>query len=113
MSGGEEQRLWADPASWRGPRWFPVYFCERDARLMVPKPVPAMGWTLNFAHSASWWALWGLMTVPSLIAMMIIWAVVRPPSYQAFPLILLVMLPPVAVIALCRWALGRRRPDAR
>jgi uncharacterized membrane protein len=41
---------WRNPAnwSWRGP--LGLYASQRDTRLIVPKAVPAMGFTVNFAH---------------------------------------------------------------
>jgi uncharacterized membrane protein len=41
---------WRNPAnwSWRGP--LGLYGSRRDTRLIVPKAVPAMGFTVNFAH---------------------------------------------------------------
>ncbi len=97
--------MWQDPANWRGPRWFPVYTCERDARLLVPKKNPTLGWTLNFAHQPSWWGLWAMMTVPSLLVMVGLWFFVRPSSGEAMLIILLLMVPPLLILGLCRWAL--------
>jgi uncharacterized membrane protein len=34
-----------DPGNWKGL----LYFNRKDPRIMVPKPSPSMGWTLNFA----------------------------------------------------------------
>jgi uncharacterized membrane protein len=34
-----------NPGNWKGM----LYFNRRDPRLLVPKLVPSMGWTLNFA----------------------------------------------------------------
>ena len=41
---------WNDPSNWSRKAWLGVYFNKRDPRLWVRKPVPAMGWTLNFAR---------------------------------------------------------------
>jgi len=41
---------WRNPANWtwRGP--LGLYASKRDTRLLVPKAMPMMGWTLNFGH---------------------------------------------------------------
>ena len=63
---GTLDRLWVDPAN-----WLPVgvYYCKDDPRLIVPKKVRSMGWTMNFAHASVWIALVILFvsaTVPTL-----------------------------------------------
>ena len=39
--------LWCDPGHWRLGLF---YFCRRDPRLVVPKRVRGLGWTLNLAR---------------------------------------------------------------
>ncbi len=39
-----------DPGNWRGP----FYFNRKDPRLTVPKIIPSMGWTFNFASPYSY-----------------------------------------------------------
>lgn len=39
--------LHADPAHWK---LGVFYFCREDARLLVPKRIAGLGWTLNFAR---------------------------------------------------------------
>lgn len=39
-----------DPGNWKGP----FYFNRKDSRIIVPKLIPAMGYTLNFAHPYSY-----------------------------------------------------------
>lgn len=41
---------WNNPANWSRQQWLGVYFSKRDARVWVRKPVPALGWTVNFAQ---------------------------------------------------------------
>lgn len=50
--------LWSNPANWR---WYCIYYCEEDERLMVPKCVPWLGWTINYAHPYSGWTTAGLL----------------------------------------------------
>ena len=51
-SEGVARRLWADPVNWgRGP--LAVHFDRSDPRLLGPKRIPALGYTLNMAHPAA------------------------------------------------------------
>ena len=59
---------WANPENWSGPRWMGIYFSKRDTRLWVPKKIPALGWTINFGHpKAVYWLLGFLIGVPLAI----------------------------------------------
>ena len=31
-----------------------IYFCKEDPYIIVPKRIPWMGWTFNFAHPKAW-----------------------------------------------------------
>jgi len=42
-----------DLGNWRGP----FYFNSKDPRFTVPKLTPALGWTFNFAHPATYIAI--------------------------------------------------------
>ena len=50
MASPELEHLWEDPRNWK---WFGIYHCPADPRLIVRKRVRWMGWTLNFAHPSS------------------------------------------------------------
>ncbi len=52
--------------SWRGP--LGLYSSKRDTRLVVPKAVPYMGLTLNFAHPGCSYALVALCVLPFIFA---------------------------------------------
>jgi uncharacterized membrane protein len=41
----ENDRMIADPTNYK---WGIFYFNRKDSRIVVPKRVSAMGWTLNF-----------------------------------------------------------------
>lgn len=43
---------WENPSNWSHRSVFGIYFAKDDDRLWVPKALPALGWTLNFAHPA-------------------------------------------------------------
>jgi uncharacterized membrane protein len=44
---------WNDPNNWSRRGIFGLYFAKNDSRLLVRKPMTALGWTLNFARPAS------------------------------------------------------------
>jgi len=51
------ERMWNDPANWT----LFGYRCPNDPRVIVPKRMRAMGWTINWAHPQA---------VPMLLLMM-------------------------------------------
>ena len=59
---------WRNPANWtwRGP--LGLYSSKRDTRLLVPKALPVMGLTLNFAHPACKYALVAIVLLPVVLA---------------------------------------------
>lgn len=44
------QNEWNDSNNWSSPKWLGLYFSKKDSRWVVPKPYPALGWTLNLAR---------------------------------------------------------------
>jgi hypothetical protein len=46
MTREELDALWRDPRNYRGG----VYFCKADPRVIVPRRIKWMGWTVNFAR---------------------------------------------------------------
>jgi uncharacterized membrane protein len=58
---------WRNPVnwSWRGPMG--LYASKRDTRLVVPKAVPAMGFTINFAHRGCAWFLVAITLLPVVL----------------------------------------------
>lgn len=57
-----------DSSHWK---WGILYHNPSDPRVWLPKRIPAMGYTLNFAHRAAYWWLIGLIVIP-LIPIMIV-----------------------------------------
>jgi len=53
---------WNNAANWH--YWGNVYYSKSDTRLIVPKKVKWMGWTLNFAHPWANATLIGVVGVP-------------------------------------------------
>ncbi len=47
MTKEELETLWRDKNNWL---WGAIYYCKKDPRLVVPKPVKWTGWTMNFAY---------------------------------------------------------------
>ncbi len=52
------ERLWCDPNHWRAGM---VYYCPEDPRVIVPRRLRWMGWTMNFAHPHVF--LWLVLTI--------------------------------------------------
>ena len=47
MTKEELETLWRDKNNWL---WGAIYYCKKDPRLVVPKPIKWTGWTMNFAY---------------------------------------------------------------
>jgi hypothetical protein len=47
MTAVEIEGCWCDTVNWK---LGCVYFCRQDPRLIVPKRIKGLGWTLNFAR---------------------------------------------------------------
>jgi hypothetical protein len=60
MTREEIENLWKDP---QNRRWG-VYYCKKDPRVIVPKSIKWMGWTINAARPSA------IPVVLLLIAMM-------------------------------------------
>jgi uncharacterized membrane protein len=47
---------------------FGVFYYDRDnERLMVPKRLPSLGWTINFGHPRAWWVLVAAIVVIAFV----------------------------------------------
>ncbi len=59
MSEPTLEELHADPQHWK---WGIFYFCREDRRVLVPKRIRGLGWTINFARPSAlgWIAFLGL-----------------------------------------------------
>jgi hypothetical protein len=56
-----------DPANWK---WGIFYFCRQDQRIIVPKRIRGLGWTINFARpSALLWLLAMLLFIYGTLAL--------------------------------------------
>ncbi len=50
MSKPTDEQLHADPTNWK----FGIfYFCRQDQRIVVPKRIRGLGWTINFARPSA------------------------------------------------------------
>jgi uncharacterized membrane protein len=61
---------WANPQNWNG--WFGTYVSPRDPRIIVPRRIPKIGWTLNFAHVLSWVCLMLILAIAGT-AVAVVW----------------------------------------
>ncbi len=57
------EALWKSPENWK---FGSIYYCKADPRVIVPKRVKWMGWTLNFARPTAIPTLLGLIAFISL-----------------------------------------------
>jgi hypothetical protein len=48
---GTLDRLWSDPDNWLG---LGIYYCKDDPRIIVPKRIKGLGWSMNFANPWVW-----------------------------------------------------------
>jgi uncharacterized membrane protein len=51
-TNNEKLRSWNDSANWSRRGLFGLYFSKRDTRVVVPKAIPALGWTFNLGQPA-------------------------------------------------------------
>ena len=64
-----DEAEWHNPANWHGGP-LGIYFSRRDSRSFVPKRIPAMGVTINFAHKEGVAVLLGLVGFVVLLAVL-------------------------------------------
>ncbi len=65
---------WRNPENWSGRRkWLTVYFSQKDSRVIVPKRIPFMGWTVNLAKPAAVAMLLAILIgIPLLIILIVV-----------------------------------------
>jgi len=56
----EDDNMVQDPTNYKAGIF---YFNPKDKRVMVPKRIAMMGWTLNFAIIYTWMLIFGLIAV--------------------------------------------------
>jgi uncharacterized membrane protein len=49
-----------DPSNWK---WGVFYYNKLDKRILPPKRIRGMGWTVNFAHPYSYLTMLGLIII--------------------------------------------------
>jgi hypothetical protein len=99
-------RLWADARNWKG---LGLYRAPDDPRLIVPKRIRALGWTVNAAHPAAWLVLALMVIVSAGLPISLIELGVTRPG----PLLAVVGLCLGATALLCHWEASRRRPTTK
>jgi uncharacterized membrane protein len=63
---------WKNPDNWSQRGLLGLYFSKKDSRIVVPKAMPSLGWTLNLAHQAGALSLIGALLLPTFILVGII-----------------------------------------
>lgn len=61
----EDERWRNDPENYR---YGIFYFNPRDPRIILPKRINEMGWTLNFANPYSWLIIISIITFAILLS---------------------------------------------
>lgn len=64
------QAEWENPDNWSGPRWLGVYCSRTDTRVVVPKRIPVMGWTVNLGRKAGVVVLLGTLVGIALLVVL-------------------------------------------
>lgn len=67
------RREWENLDNWHGPRWIGFYASANDTRIIVPKRIPAMGWTFNFAKPAAMAIILVLINIAVFVPLIIWW----------------------------------------
>jgi len=99
LSKEELERFWADPSNWGV-----VYYCPEDPRVIVPKRLRSMGWTINFAHAFAIPALLLALLFPALPVVLLI------RYHLPFPWFVGAMVACISLLALiCHWEATRSR----
>ena len=95
MTPADKARLHSDPANWK---YGIFYFCRSDPRILVPKRIQGLGWTLNFAQP---------MAIPYFLAIVALipcaGALARFLGAGSQPRFVIVLLVAGCVIAFLHW----------
>ena len=62
------QSEWFKQENWLNPNFLGIYASKQDSRLIVPKRIPAMGWTVNFGHKYGSLLVFGALAVAASVA---------------------------------------------
>ena len=101
MDSVDLDKLWSDPANWK----YGIYRCRQDPRVVVPKRVKWMGWTVNFARPSA---------IPTILLIMAgvlapFWILPRLGVYSAAAYLGVLAAVLVGVIVLCSHLSSTRR----
>jgi serine/threonine protein kinase len=60
---------WRNPQNWTSTKWkWPaIYFSKRDSRILVPKLLPGLGWTVNLGNLRGAFALFAIFIIVIII----------------------------------------------
>ena len=86
--------FWRDPANWKTG----IYRCPADPRVIVPKRIKWMGWTVNFSHRYAW---------PSLLLIIVLMAgplaILALKGFANTPVWFVVLVAEVVLVCLVCW----------
>lgn len=68
METQQEKQWREDPNNWK---WGLFYYNPEDKRVLPPKRIPWMGWTINFAYPKSIWFFVGMMAFFAVVLYLI------------------------------------------
>ena len=95
------EELWKSAQIWK---WGNIYFCKEDPRVIVPKRLKWMGWTINFVRPTAF---------PTLIALIVF--ISAPLTWLTFegyvntPLWFAVLVADIVAVCLACWHLTSKR----
>ena len=100
MTREELDRIWANPSNWSI-----VYRCAEDPRVIVPRRLRWMGWTINFDHPLAW--LVALLSVAIAVGPFLILLQV---GIVSAPLLISVLVASILLlVAVSHWEASRSR----
>jgi hypothetical protein len=98
MTREEIENCWNDPHNWK---WH-VYYCRADPRVIVPRRLKWMGWTVNFARPSA------IPLVGLLVAVLVVPIRIMTAKGAATSILLVTGGAELAVVCLlCAWLSSR------
>ena len=95
------EKLWKSAQSWK---WGNIYFCKEDPRVIVPKRLKWMGWTINFARPSAFPTLFALMV---FIGLPFFWLAFT--GFANAPLWFAIIVADILALCLICWYLASKK----
>ena len=100
MTREEIENCWKDPHNWK----WRVYYCKADPRVIVPRRLKWMGWTVNFARPSA------LPLVGLLVAVVSVPIRIMTAKGATTSILLVTLGAALAVVCLlCAWLSSRTK----